>query len=366
MEDSIILYHRVMRRENFEKAAKDLFDLLRIAQVKSPNINRILYVDIDDHKNSKGGFDHDMFELQQDFGVGFLGKFFSEVHFPLIDFINPNPQCNDIPADLSIFSPDNQANTQLNDLYIENYSNTEFISEPEIYKYLQKVHDFLIAYRNFDIDCMIHEDNQNPKNMHIRMWKNHISELINELYNALVFGNLFSVAAMTRTLIECFVYFSILDQPGNEQLIHHWYICNLCYSQKDSDTLCNKVQEYCQLSSLDFKEMWKTYSTNPSTKRWLKPLMPQDKSLNFETYCNYLKEPQIYKDYESACSFVHGQDLTSKTQPFTFYHSICHRFDMMMLYIFRTLRLFPLTELLDAQLTNLENELITVSKKYFK
>ena len=205
-----------------------------------------------------------------------------------------------------------------------------------------------------------------PKNMHIRMWKNHISELINELYNALVFGNLFSVAAMTRTLIECFVYFSILDQPGNEQLIHHWYICNLCYSQKDSDTLCNKVQEYCQLSSLDFKEMWKTYSTSPSTKRWLKPLMPQDKSLNFETYCNYLKEPQIYKDYESACSFVHGQDLTSKTQPFTFYHSICHRFDMMMLYIFRTLRLFPLTELLDAQLTNLENELITVSKKYFK
>ena len=72
MEDKIILYHRVMRRENFEKATRDLFDLLKTAQVKSPNIDRILYVDIDGHKNSKGGFDHDMFELQQDFGIGFL------------------------------------------------------------------------------------------------------------------------------------------------------------------------------------------------------------------------------------------------------------------------------------------------------
>lgn len=112
MADKIALYHRVMRRENFEKAAKDLFDLLKTAQVKCPNMDRILYVDIDGHKNSEGGFDHDMFELQKDFGIGFLGKFFSEVHFPLIDFINPNPQCNDIPAGLSIFSPENQSNNQ--------------------------------------------------------------------------------------------------------------------------------------------------------------------------------------------------------------------------------------------------------------
>ena len=146
MEDKIILYHRVMRRENFEKATRDLFDLLKTAQVKSPNIDRILYVDIDGHKNSKGGFDHDMFELQQDFGIGFLGKFFSEVHFPLINFINPNPQCNNIPAGLSIFSPESQHNNQLNNLYIENYSNTEFISEPDVYNYLQKVHNFLIEY----------------------------------------------------------------------------------------------------------------------------------------------------------------------------------------------------------------------------
>ena len=41
MEDKIILYYRVMRRENFEKATRDLFDLLKTAQVKSPNILRL-------------------------------------------------------------------------------------------------------------------------------------------------------------------------------------------------------------------------------------------------------------------------------------------------------------------------------------
>lgn len=51
----VVLYHRIMRRENFEKAAKDLFKLLITAQTKTPNEDRALYVDIDDHKNSQGG-----------------------------------------------------------------------------------------------------------------------------------------------------------------------------------------------------------------------------------------------------------------------------------------------------------------------
>lgn len=253
MSNKVALYHRVMRRENFEKAAKDIFDLLKSAQVKCPNMTRVLYVDIDGHKNHQEGFDRDMFKLQKDFGVGFLGKFFSEVHFPLIDFINPKPQCNDIPDKLDVFSLESQNNNQLNALYIENYSHTEFISEPDVYNYLQKVHNFLIAYRDFDLDCMIHEDNQIHFHSHVRMWKNHISELINELYNALIIGNLFSVAAMTRTLIEYFVYYSILCQPGNDQLIHHWYICNMCCSREINDELREKVQQYCQKTTLNLK-----------------------------------------------------------------------------------------------------------------
>lgn len=151
MKDTIALYHRVMRRENFEKAAKDLFDLLKSAQLKFPNMNRVLYVDIDGHKYPAGGYDHDMYELQKDFGIGFLGKFFSEIHFPLIAIQNPNPQCNDVPDRLGISSPQNHCDNQLNELYIENYSNTEFISETDVYNYLKKVHDFLIEYGGLNI-----------------------------------------------------------------------------------------------------------------------------------------------------------------------------------------------------------------------
>lgn len=132
----------------------------------------------------------------------------------------------------------------------------------------------------------------------------------------------------------------------------------------DSDKLRNLIQEYCRVNLLDFNKIWNIYSINPNTKRWLKPLMPQGKPLNFETYCNYLGDVSIYKDYESACAFVHGQDIASKILPFTFYDSICYRFVMMMSYIFRTIRLFPLNEDMETQITNLEDGLMMLSQKY--
>ena len=182
----IALYHRIMRRENFEKAAKDLFELLKSAQTKMPNEDRALFVDIDGHKNALGGYDGDMLELQKEFGIGFLGKYFKEVHFPLIDFENPSPQCNDIPKEFAILSSESQNKDQLEELYIENYSNTEFVSEPDVFNYLKKFHHFLIEYQDFDFDCMIKEDNKFSDNWHIRLWKNHISELIYELYNSFI------------------------------------------------------------------------------------------------------------------------------------------------------------------------------------
>ena len=80
-QNNIVLYHRVMRRENFEKAATDIFNLLKSAQTKSPNAPRLLFVDIDGHKNDQGGYDNDMFELQKDFGLGFLAKYFYRSSF---------------------------------------------------------------------------------------------------------------------------------------------------------------------------------------------------------------------------------------------------------------------------------------------
>lgn len=168
-ENKIALYHRIMCRENFEKAATDLFNLLKSAQIKSPNVARILYVDIDGHKNDQGGYDNAMFELQKDFGLGFLGKYFTEIHFPLGDFINSKPQCNDIPDKLEIFCAKNEKDTNLDNLYIENYSYTEFVSEPDVFDYLSKVHQFLTEYHNYEFDCMIQENNQIAENGHLRL-----------------------------------------------------------------------------------------------------------------------------------------------------------------------------------------------------
>ena len=102
----IAIYHRVMKRENFEVAAKDLFRLLVNAQKQSPDQPRVLYVDIDGHRDKAGGFDNDMFELQAQFGMGFLAQYFEEV--PLYSIKNPKQQNNDIPERLEIITPTNK------------------------------------------------------------------------------------------------------------------------------------------------------------------------------------------------------------------------------------------------------------------
>lgn len=107
-KQGIAIYHRVMKRENFEVAAKALFRLLVNAQKQAPDQPRGLYVDIDGHRNKAGGFDNDMFELQVEFGMGFLAQFFEEVHFPLYSVKNPKQQNNDIPERLEIITPKNK------------------------------------------------------------------------------------------------------------------------------------------------------------------------------------------------------------------------------------------------------------------
>ena len=116
--------------------------------------------------------------------------------------------------------------------------------------------------------------------------------------------------------------------------------------------------------------MWKTYGIQangdrPNKNRWLKQIIPGNVN-EFKNICSYLGDQHIYEDYQSACSFVHGQDITSKILPFTFYVSICYRFNMMMNYIFRTIHLFPLNEALENQLMSLEDELIELLEKYYQ
>ena len=101
----IAIYHRVYRRENFEKAAQDLIGLLYAAQCKKPDQPRALYVDIDGHRNEAGGFDADMLELQMEFAVNVLLPYVKELHLPLISVENPNEQKNDVPEKLFIQNP---------------------------------------------------------------------------------------------------------------------------------------------------------------------------------------------------------------------------------------------------------------------
>lgn len=247
-----------MRRENFETAAKDLFNLLKSAQIKFPNTSRILYVDIDDHRNKAGGFDSDMLELQKDFGIGFLGKYFTEIHFPLGTFENTKPQCNDIPDELTIFHAENKMDNSLNDLYIENYSNTEFVSEADVYAYLVKVHKFLTDYKDFNSKCTLRNHSDDEFSIWFDNWKNHIIELVIELYNSFLHGNLLTAAAMTRTLMECYAYFKILID--NKTLVHDWFICSLCQSLRGNKKKLKEIlKSYCNLHNLDFDERWEQY-----------------------------------------------------------------------------------------------------------
>lgn len=98
----IAIYHRVMKRENFEVAAKDLFRLLVNAQKQSPDQPRVLYVDIDGHRNKAGGYDQEMYKLQMEYGRKFLFQFFEEIHFPLYSMKNVSYQNNDIPEKLKL------------------------------------------------------------------------------------------------------------------------------------------------------------------------------------------------------------------------------------------------------------------------
>lgn len=103
MEKGIAIYHVVRKHENFDHAANVLFELVKDAQAKHPGKERHLYLDIEGHKNKSGGFDPDMFELQKEYVLGFLGVWLSKISTPLYQIKNPN-QSNDIPDEIHIKS----------------------------------------------------------------------------------------------------------------------------------------------------------------------------------------------------------------------------------------------------------------------
>ena len=98
----VALYHVVLFHEGFEDAARALFRLLRRAQDVKPGARRMLFLDIEGHRQADGRFDADMRELQQAFLFDVLAPFLTEAHCTLVAFRNPQPQDDDLPADLVI------------------------------------------------------------------------------------------------------------------------------------------------------------------------------------------------------------------------------------------------------------------------
>ena len=101
-DGSIAIYHCVYAHEGFGTSAQILFDLVRDAQERFPGKKRLLYLDIDGHRNSEGGFDADMLELQTHFLTGFLGQFLTAFTAPFVKAKNSKPQNDDLPPELVI------------------------------------------------------------------------------------------------------------------------------------------------------------------------------------------------------------------------------------------------------------------------
>lgn len=101
-----VIYHCVRADDDFDTAAQSLFGLVRRAQEVDPGGPRYLCLDIEGHRNSKGGFDSDMFELCGEFLLGFLMRYLTEATTPLGRYSNSKPQDDDIPQTLQITPPD--------------------------------------------------------------------------------------------------------------------------------------------------------------------------------------------------------------------------------------------------------------------
>jgi hypothetical protein len=101
-DNSVSIYHQIAPEDGFVKAAQDIFALVKEAQSKFPNWQRILYLDIYGHKGENGQPDEEMIELQQEFFFSAIAPFLTAFELPIVDGLNPNPQRNDVPDRLNI------------------------------------------------------------------------------------------------------------------------------------------------------------------------------------------------------------------------------------------------------------------------
>lgn len=107
-DNTVSLYHIVEEGDSFETAAQDIFALTKTAQDEFPDWPRVLYLDIQGHIDDEGRFTNDMVELQQEFLIAAMGKFFTALALPIVAVVNPDKQVNNLPEELVLQAPGSQ------------------------------------------------------------------------------------------------------------------------------------------------------------------------------------------------------------------------------------------------------------------
>jgi hypothetical protein len=104
---SVAIYHEMRADDDFLNAAQALYQTVQLACTKYPGRPRILFLDIQGHRNDEGGYDQDAYELQSRYLAKTLMPFLTQAHTPLLTaekqyLTNPKPQRDDIDDKLTI------------------------------------------------------------------------------------------------------------------------------------------------------------------------------------------------------------------------------------------------------------------------
>ncbi|PET71584.1 hypothetical protein COJ46_21945 [Bacillus sp. AFS077874] len=95
---NVSIYHTIKVNEDFNTAANQLFELIKARQLREPNKERHLYLDIE---GERGSTDRDMLELQSRFIPEMIVPYVTEIHMPLGNIKNKH-QDNNLPESLTI------------------------------------------------------------------------------------------------------------------------------------------------------------------------------------------------------------------------------------------------------------------------
>jgi len=161
----------------------------------------------------------------------------------------------------------------------------------------------------------------------------------------------------------------VIKKEENARLLENWFLCSLIvgskkYDKDNQDKILGILEQYCQDNDIDYLETYALLREGENS--WLSTVIEKanKQRISFKDVCNHISESEVYNDFQDASSFVHGQDAISKMQPFSFYASICDKFYTMMSYIFKAIKLYPMTEEMAKEIEHLEVELAELMNKY--